>query len=93
MELTPGFPPAALAGPVVAQLADHQLAHGVVEVGRVVGAAGRLLARRALVLVGGLHEQPLRLLHAHPLGVEPDGGEKTDISQQRVGNLADAGFR
>src|ERR1700723_1960775 len=42
--------------PVAAQLPDHQLAEGVFQVLRIVGATRRLLAGIACILVGALTE-------------------------------------
>src|SRR5687768_5858578 len=56
VEALPGRAAAAAADPVLAQPADHQFAHRVVEIGGIVGAARRLLAGIALVLEALLAE-------------------------------------
>jgi len=80
---------AALPAPVRAQLADHQLAHGVVEIGRVVCAARRLLLGVARVLVALLDEHAPRLGQRHALGVQSDGREQAHVAQQRLRQLSD----
>ena len=50
-------PTAVLGGPIIAQLADHKLAHGVIEVSRIEGPAIGLLVRVASVDVSLFPEQ------------------------------------
>src|SRR5262245_32509480 len=57
VERLPRFLPAAAGRPVVAQFADHQLAHRIVEIGWVVGPARGLLPGVARVLVTLVAEQ------------------------------------
>ncbi len=89
MEGLPRRAAAPRRSPVVAQLADHQLAERVVEIGGIVGAARRLLARIAFVLIALLaeHLQALRLRHA--AGVQADRRQEAAVAQQRVADLAD----
>src|SRR5215210_3184598 len=72
VELPPGRPAATRRGPVVAQLADHQLALGVVEIRRIERAARRLLACIGGVLERLLAEHPLGLGQRQAAGVQPE---------------------
>src|SRR3954466_7489390 len=66
VEALPGRTSAARGAPVIAQLADHQLAQRVVEVRGIERAARRLLPRRAGILIGLLAEHTLGVGLAHP---------------------------
>ena len=89
MEGLPALAPAVPGSPILTQLHDHQLAHGVVEIARVPGSARGLLACIAGILIGLLAEQALGFLHAHATGVHANGGNKAHVAQQRVAQLAD----
>ena len=80
-------------GPVFPQLADHQLAHGVVQILRIIGAARRLLPGIAFVLETFIAEQIIALLHRHAARVQANGRKIAAIAQQRVAELADMRFR
>ena len=79
--------------PVLTQLADHELAHRVVEIGGVIGAASSLLRGVADILIAFVAEEIVALLDGHALGMETNGGEIAAVAQERIGELADMGFR
>src|SRR5262245_54098383 len=89
VELLPRLLPAARCAPVVAELADHQLAHRVIEICRIVRAARRLLACVARVLVGLLLEHRLALFDGHALRVQTDRAHVAHVAQQCIEQLAD----
>src|SRR3546814_3703082 len=78
--------------PILAQLADHQLTHRIVEIGGIIGAARRLLPGVTFVLIALLLEQLFRFRDGHALGVEADRRQIAAIAQQRVRQLADMRF-
>ena len=93
MEFTPGGLTAAGASPVIPQLADHELAHGVVEVRRIVGTAQRLLPGAPRIGVRLLAEQPLGFGELHAMRMHADGGDEAHVAQQRIHELADVRLR
>ena len=60
MEIMPGLAPAARAGPILAELSNHQLSQRVIQIGGIVGAPRGLLPRIAGILEGLLPKKPLR---------------------------------
>ncbi|MEZ4272468.1 MAG: hypothetical protein R3C68_13880 [Myxococcota bacterium] len=51
-----------------------------VEVGRIEGATGRLLARVTGILKRFVAKESLGLLDAHTFGMKSDGAEKANIA-------------
>lgn len=93
MECSPRGASAAVRRPVRAQLTNHQLAHRVIKIGRIVSPARRLLARAARILISLFAEQCFAARHAHSLRVHADRAQETYVSQERLAELADARLR
>ena len=82
--MAPGFASAALFAPVVAEFADHELAHRVIEIGGIERAARGLLAGIGGILESDFTEHFLRILDRHPAGVETDGGHESDVAEEGI---------
>ncbi len=80
---------ARLRNPIGAELSDHELAEGVVEVRGIVSAARSLLPRVAGILECLLVEHLLGLRHSHPFGLQSDRGEQAHVAQQSIADLPD----
>src|SRR5438128_5958738 len=93
MELLPRRLASAGRAPVIAQLADHQLAHRVVEIRGIESTTIRLLLGGALVLHSLLEERLPRLLDRHTFRMQPDRGDKSHIAKQRFLKLSYVHFR
>src|SRR5688572_11554743 len=90
MELAPRALATACLSPVLAQLADHQLAERVVEVARIVGPARGLLACVARVLEGLVAEHALAFPDLHALRMHADRADVADVAVERLVDPADA---
>ena len=93
MKFFPGSAATAVSRPVFPQLPDQQLAHGVVQIARIISAARGLLDSGTLRLETFLHEKTFRILHRPALRMQTDGREKACVPQQGVTELTDTGFR
>src|SRR5262245_6227688 len=69
VEIVPCCLAATARAPLLAELADHELAHGVVEVGGIVGTPCRLLTSRADILKCAVAKQLLGLFDRHAMCV------------------------
>src|SRR5262249_35603868 len=74
---------------VVAELEDLEFAEGVIEVGRVVGAAAGFLEGDFRLDVALLHEELLSLFHSPAGGVQLDSDDVTAIAQQGLAELSE----
>src|SRR3546814_6115491 len=68
---------------------DLQLAEGVIQIRRIVGAACRLLPCVARILKRELAEHAFAGLHAHVLRMQADRAQEAHVAQQRIAELAD----
>src|SRR3954470_16841760 len=78
-----------LREPIGAQFADHQLAHGVEEISRIVSAARGLLTRIAWILIRLLAKHLLALRDRHAISVHTDGAHESYVTQQCIEQLTD----
>src|SRR4026209_290701 len=93
VKILPGRASSPRRGPVLAKLADHQLAQRVIQICGVVGATCGLLARRSRIGERLLAEERLALRDRQGPRVQPDRREEARIAKERVQQLADVDFR